>query len=37
MSKAEGGTDEHTNLQSICKPCHDAKTAAEGARGRGRR
>ncbi|ARL87612.1 HNH endonuclease [Burkholderia pseudomallei] len=37
VSKAEGGTDEHANLQSICKPCHDAKTATEAARGRGRR
>ncbi|WP_419689136.1 HNH endonuclease [Burkholderia theae] len=37
MSKAEGGIDELTNLQSICKPCHDAKTSIEAARGRGRR
>ncbi len=24
--KAKGGTDELTNLQSICAPCHEAKT-----------
>lgn len=34
--KAEGGTDEDDNLQSICDPCHAAKTAAESARGRAR-
>jgi 5-methylcytosine-specific restriction protein A len=29
VSKANGGDDEDTNLQSICLPCHKAKTAAE--------
>lgn len=33
--KAEGGTDDLTNLQSICAPCHEAKTLAdEGKRAR---
>ena len=32
--KAEGGTDEHNNLQCLCKPCHDAKTKEESIRGR---
>jgi len=27
--KAKGGTDDHDNLQAICKACHDAKTLAE--------
>lgn len=26
-----GGTDERSNLQPLCKPCHKAKTAAESA------
>ena len=26
LSKALGGTDEVTNLQPICHPCHDRKT-----------
>ena len=30
-SKAQGGTDEDSNLQSLCKPCHKAKTIAERA------
>ena len=29
-TKALGGTDDHTNLQSICTACHRAKTAKEG-------
>src|SRR5262245_40732128 len=33
--KADGGTDDEANLQAICKPCHDAKTAAESQRARG--
>lgn len=24
--KAKGGTDDEANLDSICEPCHDAKT-----------
>ncbi|WP_429267487.1 HNH endonuclease [Paraburkholderia sp. EB58] len=35
-SKAEGGTDDESNLQSICVPCHKAKTARESARARTR-
>lgn len=27
--KADGGTDDKGNLEATCKPCHDAKTAAE--------
>lgn len=34
---AEGGSDTLENLQALCKPHHDAKTAAEAARGRARR
>lgn len=26
VPKAKQGTDDHNNLQSLCKPCHDAKT-----------
>ncbi len=33
--KAEGGDDDLSNLQTICKPCHDRKTAFESARGGG--
>lgn len=29
ISKAQGGTDDLDNLQSICKPCHQHKTATE--------
>jgi len=32
VPKARGGTDDDDNLQTICRPCHKAKTAAE-ARG----
>lgn len=27
--KANGGTDDETNLQAICDPCHKAKTARD--------
>lgn len=27
--KADGGTDQLDNLQSLCRPCHIAKTRAE--------
>ncbi|MCO7226001.1 HNH endonuclease [Pleionea sp. CnH1-48] len=27
--KSRGGTDEPDNLQSLCYPCHDYKTARE--------
>jgi 5-methylcytosine-specific restriction protein A len=29
VSVANGGTDDLSNTVSICKPCHDAKTARE--------
>lgn len=29
----EGGTDERTNLQSLCHKCHSRKTAKEGGLG----
>jgi 5-methylcytosine-specific restriction protein A len=28
---AWGGTDERSNKQGLCEPCHDAKSAAERA------
>ena len=33
--KAKGGEDYHDNLQSLCKPCHDAKSLGEATEGRG--
>jgi 5-methylcytosine-specific restriction protein A len=35
LPKADGGTDDEANLQTLCAPCHAAKTAGEAARGRG--
>ena len=32
VNKAEGGTDDEANLESICAPCHKAKTQAESNR-----
>jgi 5-methylcytosine-specific restriction protein A len=29
VSKSNGGTDDDSNLQSICLPCHKVKTAEE--------
>jgi 5-methylcytosine-specific restriction protein A len=34
QNKAAGGADDLGNLQCICRPCHDAKTAAEAVRAR---
>ncbi len=34
VNKARGGTDEPTNLQALCNPCHVAKTASEAHAGR---
>jgi 5-methylcytosine-specific restriction enzyme A len=34
VPKAEHGTDDPGNLQSICRPCHQEKTLAESLRGR---
>jgi len=33
--KAQGGTDDPDNLQSLCTPCHDAKSAEEAKQGQG--
>lgn len=30
-----GGTDDLSNLASVCKPCHDTKTAREAQAARG--
>jgi 5-methylcytosine-specific restriction enzyme A len=35
VPRFEGGSDDDTNLEVICKPHHDAKTALESARARG--
>lgn len=35
IPKAEGGTDDESNLQALCKSCHTAKTDREKNRGRG--
>lgn len=35
IPKAQGGTDDDANLQTICTARHRAKTAAESAQGRG--
>ncbi|PWV99569.1 HNH endonuclease [Mangrovibacter plantisponsor] len=32
IAKAQSGTDEDSNLQSLCWPCHAAKTARERTR-----
>lgn len=29
VPKAKGGTDDEANLQSLCVPCHDEKTARD--------
>lgn len=34
VPKAEGGSDDQSNLQTLCKPCSDRKTADEAARAR---
>lgn len=33
IPKAEGGTDDESNLQAICRTCHLDKTQAEAKRG----
>lgn len=35
IPKAEGGTDDDENLQTLCRTCHTAKTDIEKNRGRG--
>lgn len=37
VNRAQGGTDDLGNLQSLCKLCHDAKTADESKAGMGMR
>ncbi|WP_366918748.1 HNH endonuclease [Burkholderia vietnamiensis] len=32
VSKASGGTDTDSNLEALCGPCHQAKTARERRR-----
>ncbi|AMO58595.1 HNH endonuclease [Endozoicomonas montiporae] len=32
INKASGGTDELSNLQTLCRRCHAVKTGREGAR-----
>lgn len=32
VPKARGGTDDLSNLQAICGPCHTAKTARDNGR-----
>jgi shikimate kinase len=34
LPKAKGGTDDLDNLESLCTPCHDAKSATERGSGR---
>jgi len=36
VNVAEGGTDDESNLQALCTPCHDAKSQAEARRGMAR-
>jgi 5-methylcytosine-specific restriction endonuclease McrA len=31
IPKAKGGTDGHSNLQSLCAPCHEIKTEEDKA------
>ena len=33
IPKSEGGTNDRSNLQSICKKCHDTKSINEAKRG----
>src|SRR5262245_23908439 len=34
VPKAQGGSDDLTNLEAICTPCHKAKTQREANMGR---
>lgn len=36
VPKFEGGTDDEGNLETLCRPCHTAKTDAEKVRARKR-
>jgi len=31
VAKGDGGTDDPTNLQALCRRCHEEKTAKERA------
>lgn len=35
VPKAQGGSDDQVNLQSICEQCHRTKTASESRKGGG--
>ena len=35
VNVARGGSDDEANLQALCVPCHQAKTATEAAQGGG--
>lgn len=35
LPKAQGGTDDPSNLELLCTPCHRAKTSRESRRGGG--
>lgn len=35
--KAKGGTDDESNLEALCRPCHDAKTLRDQGRALRRR
>lgn len=37
VPKANGGSDEWDNLQSICRECHSTKTSLESAEAQGRK
>ena len=34
IEKTDGGTDDDSNLEAICNPCHTAKTQASAAQAR---
>ena len=36
IPKRQGGTDDDSNLQSLCQACHNHKTANDGSRGAGK-
>lgn len=36
VPKFKGGTDDHDNLEYVCKDCSDEKTAKESAEAQGR-
>lgn len=37
INHASGGSDDASNGQAVCKPCHDAKTRQERFRGQEKR